>query len=123
LIKTVDLCLPVCTGYLLSMKLLKLHCVSKNVPPLTCYNLDIHDPITILFVRSVTEKVRDQKMLCFSPHLSSVSTLPCERENPEDSTLVLCACNTVQLLQLALDFLSPEPCPPTTPSWMHWLQV
>jgi len=21
----------------------KLHCVSNNVPPLTCYNLDIHD--------------------------------------------------------------------------------
>jgi len=22
-----------------------LHCVSKNVPPLTCYNLHIHDPV------------------------------------------------------------------------------
>jgi len=22
----------------------------------------------------------------------------------------------------ALDFLSPEPCPQTAPSWMHWLQ-
>jgi len=29
----------------------------KNVPPLTCYSLDIHDPITIIFGRSVTEKV------------------------------------------------------------------
>jgi len=27
----------------------------KNVPPLTCYNLDIHDPITIIFNTSVTE--------------------------------------------------------------------
>jgi len=38
----------------------------KNVPPLTSYNLHIHDPITIIFGRSVTEKVRNQTMLCFS---------------------------------------------------------
>jgi len=37
----------------------------KNVPPLTCYNLDIHYPIMIIFGRSVTEKVRNQTMLCF----------------------------------------------------------
>jgi len=37
----------------------------KNVPPLTCYNLDIHDPIRIIFGRSVTKKVRNQTMLCF----------------------------------------------------------
>ena len=42
-----------------------LHRVSKNVPPSTCYNLDIHDPITIIFGRSVTEKARNQTMLCF----------------------------------------------------------
>ena len=28
---------------------LQWHCVSSNVPHLTCYNLDIHDPITINF--------------------------------------------------------------------------
>jgi len=43
---------------------LKLYCVSRNVPPLTCYSLDIHDTITIIFGRSVTEKVRNQTMLC-----------------------------------------------------------
>jgi len=43
----------------------RLHCVSKNVPPLTCHNLDIHDPITIFFGRSFTQKVRNQAMLCF----------------------------------------------------------
>jgi len=41
-----------------------VHCVSKSVPRLTCYNLDIHDPIPIIFGRSVTKKVRNQ-MLCF----------------------------------------------------------
>jgi len=29
----------------------------QNVPPLTCYNLDIHDPISIVFFgRTVTTK-------------------------------------------------------------------
>jgi len=37
----------------------------KNVQPLTCYNHDTHDPITIISGRSVTEKVRNQTMLCF----------------------------------------------------------
>ena len=32
---------------------------------LTCYNLDTHDLITIIFGRSVTEKIRNQTMLCF----------------------------------------------------------
>jgi len=40
-----------------------IHCVSKNVPPLTCYNLDTHDPITIIFGRNVTENVRNQMVL------------------------------------------------------------
>jgi len=37
----------------------------KNAPLLTCYNLDIHDPIMIIFGRRVTEKVRNQTMRCF----------------------------------------------------------
>jgi len=37
----------------------------KNVPPLTCYNLDIRNPITTIFGRHVTKKVRNQTMLCF----------------------------------------------------------
>jgi len=28
----------------------------KNVPPLACYNLHIHDPIVIIYATSVTEK-------------------------------------------------------------------
>jgi len=31
--------------------------VSKNIPPLTCYKLDIHGSITIIFGKNVTEKV------------------------------------------------------------------
>jgi len=42
-----------------------IHRVSKNVPPSTCYSLDMHDPITIIFDRIVTGKVGNQTMLCF----------------------------------------------------------
>jgi len=37
----------------------------KKVPSLTCYNLDIHDPIMIIFGRRVSEKVKNQMMLHF----------------------------------------------------------
>jgi len=49
----------------------------KTFPPLTSYDLDIHNPITIIFGRSVTEKVRNQTMLCFptSPILCFCITL------------------------------------------------
>ena len=40
-------------------------CCQEKRPPSTCYNLDIHDPITIIFGRNVTEKVRSRTMLCF----------------------------------------------------------
>jgi len=49
----------------------------ENVLPLTCYNLDIHDPIVIVFGRNVTEKVRNQTMLCFPPHLSTREVRSC----------------------------------------------
>jgi len=73
-----------------------------------------------LFGKSVTEKVRNQIMLCFPPHLSSA--LPCDIGNPEDSALVH-ACNTVQLLQRSQLRLSWT-MSPTAPSWTwtHWLQ-
>jgi len=43
----------------------------KNVPPLTCYNLDIHGSITIICGTSVTEKIGNQNVLYFptSPNL------------------------------------------------------
>jgi len=37
----------------------------KNVPRLTCYNLDTHCSITIIFGTHVTEKVDNQNVLYF----------------------------------------------------------
>ena len=47
------------------MHLIFLYCVSRNVPPLTCHNFDVHEPMTIIFGGSVAEKVRNQMMLGF----------------------------------------------------------
>jgi len=37
----------------------------KTFHILTCYNIDTHDPMTIIFGRSVSMKVIDQTTLCF----------------------------------------------------------
>ena len=42
-----------------------IHCVSKNVPPLSCYNLYIHGSIATIFGTNVAEKVGNQNMLYF----------------------------------------------------------
>jgi len=55
----------------------KLHCQSsteclKNDTALACYNFDVHQPILIIFGRSVAKKVNSQMV----PHLISASALP-----------------------------------------------
>ena len=35
-------------------------CLKKTVPRLTCYNLDVHDPIAIIFGKNVTDNARNQ---------------------------------------------------------------
>jgi len=48
----------------------------KNVPRLTCYNLDNHCSITIIFGTSLTEKVGNHDVLYFltSPNLCFCTT-------------------------------------------------
>ena len=43
-----------------------IHCVSKNVPPLACYNFDTHEWILIFFGRNGTDKVGNQKTLYYA---------------------------------------------------------
>ena len=43
-----------------------IHRVSKNVPPLPCYNFDAHEWILIFFGRNVTNKVGNQKTLYYA---------------------------------------------------------
>jgi len=41
----------------------------KNVPPMTCYNLDIHSSITIVFWHTCYQERRQSKCALFS-HLT-----------------------------------------------------
>jgi len=43
-----------------------VHRVSKNVPPLACYNFDAHEWILIFFGRNVTDQVCNQKVLYYA---------------------------------------------------------
>jgi len=60
-----------------------LHCVSENVPPLTCYNLYIHGSIATIFGKNVPEKVGSKMYFIFPPHITIASGLPGETGNPE----------------------------------------
>jgi len=42
-----------------------LHCVWKNVPPFTCYNLHVHGSIATIFGTNVAEKAGNQNVLYF----------------------------------------------------------
>jgi len=42
-----------------------LHCVLKNVPTLTCYNVYIHGSLATIFGKDVVEKAGNQNILYF----------------------------------------------------------
>ena len=48
-----------------------IHRVSKNVPPLACYNFDTHECILILYGKNVTDKVDNQKLLYYATSSSN----------------------------------------------------
>jgi len=98
---------------------LHLHRVSKNVPPSTSYNLDIHDPITMIFGRNVTEKVRNHIMLCFPPHPSSASALLCEIGSQKTAHWCIVRASHSNCCS-AIDSLCSEPCSQQT-LWLNAL--
>jgi len=67
-----------------------IHCVSKNVPPLTCYNLYIHGSIATIFGKNVAEKVGNENVLYFptSPNYC-LTALPGETDNPQNASFHL----------------------------------
>jgi len=96
---------------LLAYVMSDVHCVSKYVPPLTCYNLDIHDPIAIIFGRSVTEKVKKSDDALFS-HLTYLVLWHYLAKEETQKTAHWCFVRATQFnCCSALDFLSPVPCP------------
>jgi len=100
-----------------------VHLVSKNVPPLTCYNLDIRSSITIIFGRCVDEKVGNQNILYFptSPYLCFCTTWA--NRKPESCVFSLKCCilytkNTRNTLKYRLVIAKP-PFTVKTIDWMH----
>ena len=94
----------------------------KKVPPLTSCSLDTHDPITTIFDRIVTEKVRNQMMLRFPTSSFCCFRMTLRNRKPRrQRSCMWYACNTVQLLQRSR---VPFSCtmPPTAPELTHWLQ-
>ena len=43
-----------------------VHRVSKNVPPMTCYNFETHEQILIFFGRNITDKVVNQQLILYA---------------------------------------------------------
>jgi len=78
----------------------------KNVPPLTCYNLDKHDPIAIIFGTSITEKIRNHTIFCFptSPMYCFRITLR-KRKPRKQRTCVLCVQHSPTAAALSTSFL------------------
>jgi len=100
-----------------------VHSVSKNVPPLTCYNLDIHGSITIIFGTHVIEEIGNQNILYFptSPNLCFCTTWGNrKRENCVFSVkcCMLFTENTRNALKYHLVTAEP-PFTVKTIDWMH----
>jgi len=77
-----------------------------TVPQKTCYNLDIHDPIVLIFGRSVTEKVRNQTMLCFPTTLIWCFNITFQKKKPRrQRTGVLCVQHSPTAAVLSTSFL------------------
>jgi len=66
-----------------------LQCVSKKFTRAASYNFEL---ILIIFGRLVTEKVSDETMLYFPPHLTSASVLPGETTKPGNYIYSLKCC-------------------------------
>jgi len=58
-------------------------CLKKRPTFTTCYNFYIHISIVTIFGTNVAEKVSNQNVLYFPPHLTTASALPGETGNPE----------------------------------------
>jgi len=97
----------------------------KNVPPLTCYNIDMHGLIAIIFGISVTEKVGNQNILHFliSPNLCFCTTWG--NGKPENCVFSLKCCMCMLFTKNTRNTLKYHPVAPESPftdktiDWMH----
>ena len=86
-----------------------IHRVSKNVPPLICYNFDKSERILTLFSRNATDKVRNQKTLYYAMHacqITCVSALPGKMGNTKIVFFTRCISALPQFNQSLFNFFN-----------------
>jgi len=85
----------------------QLYTVSQKISePLTCYNCDTHNPITINFGRRVTEKVGNQTILCFpTSHTWCFCITLRNRKRRRQRTAALCIQQSPSPAALSTSFL------------------
>ena len=99
-----------------------IHCVSKNVPPLTCCNLYIHGSIATIFGTNVAEKVGDQNVLYFRTSPNQCFCTTWETGNPEIASFhlnVACFFTKKHETQLKYHLVRAEP--PFTVKIIDWV--
>jgi len=70
-----------------------VHCVSKICPTYDLlYNLDIHNPVALIFGRTVTKKVRNQMMLCFPTSPVQCFCITLQNRKPRNCIFSLLRC-------------------------------
>jgi len=87
-----------------------LHRVSKNVPPLACYNFDTREWILIFFVRNVTDKVGNQKSFYYATLITLCFHTTWQNEETRKShfhAVGLCYTHTMHLCTV---FLKEKSC-------------
>jgi len=82
-------------------------CLTKNVPPLFCYNYDTREQILIFFGRNVTDKVSKQsKDTIMPPQITCASALPGKTGNPKITFFSRCISALPEFHQLLLHFFN-----------------
>jgi len=61
-----------------------VYTVPPNDTPLACYNVDVHQPILIIFGRNVTETANSHAVIYFSSSRSNASALPGKTQEHEN---------------------------------------
>jgi len=102
-----------------------IYTVSQKKRPTftTCYNFYIHSSIATIFGTNVAEKVGNQTVLYFPPHLTSASALPGETENLEIASFHLnAACFFIKNTKHSLKYHLVRAEPPFAVKTIEWEQ-
>jgi len=69
-----------------------IHCVSKNVPPLVCYNFDIRELILIRYFWQKCHRQSEQSKDAMPLHITCASALPGKTGKRENHIFSLKCC-------------------------------